>query len=174
MTEGGAWGPLLRKYRERSGLSVKNVALRVFLSPSSLTVYESGKERPSASRLEALGNALHCTPEETAGLLATLPAAPNVTSDVEPLDAQEDVHGETEKEDVAMPAKAKRPTKTVRCELVRCEACGMAYQILRTNLTVPGYAAASMEQVEQFVKAHVLHGEVTVARLAWPKATVHE
>ncbi len=73
-SEKGAWGPLLRQYRLRAKLELWQLAEKTQRARSSLETYEYGYGQPSVAVLQAVAIACDCTDEETAALLATVPA----------------------------------------------------------------------------------------------------
>lgn len=184
-SERGAWGPLLRQYRERAELSVKNLALAVDLAPGSLGAYETGMQRPSLERLKLLAQKCHCTPVETAELLLTLTGGLAVTPDhgtapePEPEPEPETVKEapveevKPEREEPIVPAVAPRRKDShgvKRQEVIRCDECGLAFHVLVDQMGESGYAITALTRAVRFLEGHIHHGQVTVYRTTWPKA----
>lgn len=68
MTERGTWGPLLRQYRERAGLSRFELGELVKRSSSTVLKWELG-QRPGRQVAAAVAAVCQCSAEETAELV---------------------------------------------------------------------------------------------------------
>ncbi len=71
-------GQELRKRREQAGLSLREVARRLGISPSALSQIETGKSRPSVSTLYAIVSELGMSLDELFGGCPTTPKSPEV------------------------------------------------------------------------------------------------
>jgi transcriptional regulator with XRE-family HTH domain len=70
-------GPRLRAYREQRGLSLRELARRLGVSPSAISQIETGKSRPSVSTLYSIVSELGMSLDELFGApKPTPPAAP--------------------------------------------------------------------------------------------------
>jgi transcriptional regulator with XRE-family HTH domain len=70
-------GPRLRAHREQRGLSLRELARRLGVSPSAISQIETGKSRPSVSTLYAIVSELGMSLDELFGASkSTEPAAP--------------------------------------------------------------------------------------------------
>ena len=67
-------GPRLRAYREQRGLSLRELARRLGVSPSAISQIETGKSRPSVSTLYSIVSELGMSLDELFG--APKPAPP--------------------------------------------------------------------------------------------------
>lgn len=68
-------GPRLREHRERAGLSLRELARRLEVSPSAISQIETGKSRPSVSTLYAIVSELGMSLDELFG--GPKPASPS-------------------------------------------------------------------------------------------------
>lgn len=54
----------IKEYREKLGISQKELAGRIGVSQVMVCHYESGLKTPDVSRLKMIADALHCTMDE--------------------------------------------------------------------------------------------------------------
>jgi transcriptional regulator with XRE-family HTH domain len=73
-------GPRLRAHREQAGLSLRELARRLAVSPSAISQIETGKSRPSVSTLYSIVTELGMSLDELFGAAKPAPAAPEATS----------------------------------------------------------------------------------------------
>jgi transcriptional regulator with XRE-family HTH domain len=73
-------GPRLRAHREQAGLSLRELARRLAVSPSAISQIETGKSRPSVSTLYSIVTELGMSLDELFGGTKTATAAPGATS----------------------------------------------------------------------------------------------
>lgn len=194
MSERGAWGPLLRRYRDRAGRTQANVAYKAGIAPGSLAAYENGHSKPSHGTAAAICAACDCTPEEAAALLETLDAAKAaegkpaiaVVALAQAQAAPEPVVRLVRRLGAEVFSAPVRPPVVVaereerahwmtaplkRREVAYCEACGAAITVTVTRLGEAGYAETVLLRCAEFAREHNEHGEVVVQRLVWPRAT---
>ena len=69
-------GPRLRAHREQRGLSLRELARRLGVSPSAISQIETGKSRPSVSTLYSIVSELGMSLDELFGAPKPSPAAP--------------------------------------------------------------------------------------------------
>lgn len=58
----------IRKYREKAGLNMSELARKMSVSLPTVCRWEKGEDFPAAARLPALASALDCTIDELFGL----------------------------------------------------------------------------------------------------------
>lgn len=58
----------IRKYREKAGLNMSELARKMNVSLPTVCRWEKGEDLPTAARLPALASALDCTIDELFGL----------------------------------------------------------------------------------------------------------
>ncbi|MHB1165831.1 MAG: helix-turn-helix domain-containing protein [Candidatus Nanopelagicales bacterium] len=90
-------GSRLKAARVRSGMSLREVARQLGVSPSFVSQMENGKSQPSVATLYSMAQLLDVSIDE---LFATTPAAPALVMPVDP------VHGAISRSDLGSPADA--------------------------------------------------------------------
>ena len=75
-----AFGIFMRKYREKSGESLRTMSKRLGISPAFLSAMEVGRKLVPADYLEIINNEYHLTPEEYKDLFVAISESNNKVS----------------------------------------------------------------------------------------------